>query len=103
MGAIRDLYSACVARRRMAALGDIFVQIGRLAKQAGLVSMKQVAVDGTKIKANASNARGGTRWLLQCAWILEVALKPITFYQKSAFLSVHPILQFRDGQLSPSY
>lgn len=41
-------------RRHMAALGDIFVQTVRLAKQAGLVSMKQVAVDGTKIKANAS-------------------------------------------------
>lgn len=41
-------------RRHMAALGQIFVQTVRLADEAGLVKMEQVAVDGTKIKANAS-------------------------------------------------
>ena len=33
---------------------DVFVQVVRIAKAAGLVSLGTVAVDGTKIKANAS-------------------------------------------------
>lgn len=41
-------------RRHMKALSDLFVQTIQLAVKAGLVSMKQVAIDGTKIKANAS-------------------------------------------------
>lgn len=41
-------------RRHHVALGDLFVQSIQLADRAGLVKLNQVAVDGTKIKANAS-------------------------------------------------
>lgn len=41
-------------RRHLQALGDLFVQTVKLADKAGLVKLKHVAVDGTKIKANAS-------------------------------------------------
>ena len=41
-------------RRHLAALGDLFVQVLRLCRQAGLVKLGHVALDGTKIKANAS-------------------------------------------------
>lgn len=41
-------------RRHMSVLGDLFVQTVQLAVKAGLVNMNQVAIDGTKIKANAS-------------------------------------------------
>lgn len=41
-------------RRHLAALGDLFVQTVQLAQAAGLVKLGQVAIDGTKIKANAS-------------------------------------------------
>lgn len=41
-------------RRQLAALAGLFVQVLRLAAQAGLVKLGQVALDGTKIKANAS-------------------------------------------------
>lgn len=35
-------------------LGDLFVQVVRLARECGLVKLGTVAVDGTKLKANAS-------------------------------------------------
>jgi len=41
-------------RRHHQALGDIFVQTVHLAQKAGLIKLNHVAVDGTKIKANAS-------------------------------------------------
>ena len=41
-------------RRHHNALGRLFVQSVQMAKNAGLVKMGHIAVDGTKIKANAS-------------------------------------------------
>jgi transposase len=41
-------------RRHLKALGALFVQVLRLAEKAGLVKLGHVALDGTKIKANAS-------------------------------------------------
>lgn len=48
-------------RRHHQDLGDLFVQTVELAAKAGLVKLKHVAIDGTKIKANASkhSAFGG--------------------------------------------
>jgi len=41
-------------RRHLAALSGLFLQTVRLAQQAGMVKLGQVAIDGTKLKANAS-------------------------------------------------
>jgi len=41
-------------RRHLEALAGLFVQVLRLAEVAGLVKLGHVALDGTKIKANAS-------------------------------------------------
>jgi transposase len=41
-------------RRHLTALADLFVQVLRLCQAAGLVKLGHVAVDGTKLKANAS-------------------------------------------------
>jgi transposase len=41
-------------RRHLKALSDLFVQVLRLCQSAGLVKLGHVAVDGTKLKANAS-------------------------------------------------
>src|SRR5258707_978458 len=41
-------------RRHEAALGELFVGVLSLCAEAGLVSVGVVAIDGTKIKANAS-------------------------------------------------
>jgi transposase len=41
-------------RRHLPALAGLFVQVLRLCQRAGLVSLGQVALDGTKVKANAS-------------------------------------------------
>jgi len=45
---------AAFRRRHHHALGELFVQTARRAQKAGLVRLNHVAVDGTKIKANAS-------------------------------------------------
>ena len=41
-------------RRHLQALAGLFVQVLKLAEQAGLVKLGHVALDGTKLKANAS-------------------------------------------------
>ncbi|MFQ5939642.1 MAG: IS1182 family transposase [Alphaproteobacteria bacterium] len=41
-------------KRHLAALSGLFVQVLRLCQEAGLVKLGHVALDGTKIKANAS-------------------------------------------------
>lgn len=41
-------------RRHLQALSDLFVQVLKLCQSAGLVKLGHVAVDGTKLKANAS-------------------------------------------------
>ena len=41
-------------RRHLGALAGLFVQVLRLCQKAGLVSPGHVALDGTKVKANAS-------------------------------------------------
>lgn len=41
-------------KRHLPALAGLFVQVLRLCEQAGLVKLGHVALDGTKIKANAS-------------------------------------------------
>jgi transposase len=41
-------------RRHLDALSDLFVQILRLCQKAGMVSLGHVALDGTKVQANAS-------------------------------------------------
>jgi transposase len=45
---------AAFRRRHLAALGGLFVQVLDLCRRAGLVKLGRVALDGTKIKANAS-------------------------------------------------
>jgi transposase len=41
-------------KRHLAALGRLFLQVLKLAEKAGLAKLGHVALDGTKIKANAS-------------------------------------------------
>src|SRR5918997_452912 len=41
-------------RRHLAALAGLFVQVLALCRRAGLVGLGQVALDGTKLRANAS-------------------------------------------------
>ena len=41
-------------KRHLAALGGLFVQVLRLCRAAGLVKLGHVALDGTRIKGNAS-------------------------------------------------
>ena len=41
-------------RRHLKALGELFVQVLQLCREAGLVKLGHVALDGTKIRANAS-------------------------------------------------
>lgn len=45
---------AAFRKRHLAALGNLFGQVLRLCRRAGLVRMGHVALDGTKMRANAS-------------------------------------------------
>ena len=45
---------AIFRRRHLKALGDVFVQVLRLCRAAGLVKLGHVALDGTRVRANAS-------------------------------------------------
>ena len=44
-------------KRHLEALGDLFVQVLTLCQRAGLVKLGHVALDGTKVKANASKSK----------------------------------------------
>jgi len=44
-------------KRRLAALGGLFGQVLKLCQKAGMVALGHVALDGTKLKANASKRR----------------------------------------------
>jgi len=44
-------------RRHLDILGDIFLQVLRLCAEAGLVKLGRVALDGTKLRANASRRK----------------------------------------------
>ena len=46
--------------RHFDALAGLFVQLLRLCQKAGLVRLGQVALDGTKVKANASKHKAMT-------------------------------------------
>lgn len=48
---------ASFRKRHMAALEGIFKQVVQLCAEAGLIQMKHVAIDGTKIRANASSSK----------------------------------------------
>lgn len=52
---VPDFRTICDFRKRhLTALSGLFVQVLKLAEKAGLVQLGHVALDGTKIKANAS-------------------------------------------------
>jgi transposase len=62
-------------KRHLAALSDLFVQVLRLCREAGLVQFGHVAVDGTKLKANASRHKAmsyGRMKTLEPALAVEV-------------------------------
>src|SRR5579883_2216459 len=63
-------------RRHLTALGDLFVQVLKLCREAGLVKLGHVALDGTKIKANASKHKAmsyGRMQQAEAALAAEVA------------------------------
>jgi transposase len=47
-------------RRHIQALGDLFQQVLKLCQKAGLVKLGHVALDGTRIRANASKQKSMT-------------------------------------------
>src|SRR3954468_17133767 len=63
-------------KRHLVALSDLFVQVLRLCRTAGLVGFAHVAVDGTKLKANASRHKAmsyGRMKTTEAALAAEVA------------------------------
>lgn len=70
-------------KRYLSALGGLFTQVLKLCQQAGLVSLGHVALDGTKIRANASKHKAMSYGRMQTAeselaaevarWLAEAA------------------------------
>ena len=63
-------------KRHLAALSEVFVQVLGLCRKAGLVKLGHVALDGTKIKANASKHKAmsyGRMSTAEAALAAEVA------------------------------
>ena len=58
-------------RRNLDALKDLFVQILRLCQKAGMVSLGHVALDGTKVQANASKRKAMSHERMLRAEILD--------------------------------
>jgi len=54
-------------KRHLSALGGLFTQVLRLCQQAGLVRLGHVALDGTKIRANASKHKAMSYSRMQTA------------------------------------
>jgi transposase len=60
-------------KRHLAALGGLFTQVLQLCAQAGLVKLGHVALDGTKIKANASKHKAMSYGRMQQAEVVLAA------------------------------
>ena len=54
-------------KRHLQALGQLFVQVLQLCREAGLVKLGHVALDGTKIRANASKHKAMSYQRMQSA------------------------------------
>jgi hypothetical protein len=50
------------AKRHLKALSELFKQVLLLCEKAGLVKLGHVALDGTKVKANASKHKAMSYW-----------------------------------------
>lgn len=59
-------------KRHLQALSKLFVQVLKMCEKAGLVKLGRVAIDGTKIKANAAKRRTHSYQQL-CQWEQEMA------------------------------
>ena len=65
-------------RRHLGALAGLFVQVLRLCQKAGLVSLGTVALDGTKVKANASKHKAMSHErMLKSEWQLEAEMRAL--------------------------
>jgi transposase len=60
---------ASFRKRHLAALGALFLQVLQLCRKAGLAKLGHVAIDGTKVKANARLAHGGAASMINPAWL----------------------------------
>lgn len=67
-------------KEHLAALSQLFVQVLRLCQQAGLVKLGHVALDGTKVKANANASKHKAmsyEWMGEAEKKLEAEVKAL--------------------------
>ncbi len=84
-------------RRHLKALGGLFVQVLQLCREAGLVKLGHVALDGTKIRANASKHKAMSYQRMQKAE-KELAAQVEAWFQKAAAVDVEEDEQFGPDQ-----
>ena len=84
-------------RRNLDALKGLFIQILRLCQKAGLVSLGQVAFDGTKVQANASQHKAMSHErMLRAEKELEKEINALI--RKAEILDAQEDRRYRKGQ-----
>ena len=84
-------------RRHLKALGALFVQILKLCRQSGLVKLGHVALDGTKIRANASKHKAMSYARMQKAE-QELASEVDAWFKKADALDTQEDAEFGPDQ-----
>ena len=84
-------------RRHLKALGALFVQILKLCRQSGLVKLGHVALDGTKIRANASKHKAMSYARMQKAE-QELAREVEAWFKKADALDTQEDAEFGPDQ-----
>ena len=85
-------------RRNLDALKDLFVQILRLCQKAGMVSLGHVALDGTKVQANASKHKAMSHELMLRAE-KELAKEINAMIRKAEILDAQEDKRYGKGKL----
>lgn len=84
-------------RRHLQALGDLFVQVLRLCREAGLVQLGHVALDGTKVRANASKHKAMSYRRMQQAEA-ELAAEVAGWFERAEAVDTREDAQFGEDQ-----
>lgn len=84
-------------KRHLKALGELFVQVLNLCRQAGLVKLGHVALDGTKIRANASKHKAMSYKRMQKAE-RELAAEVKAWFEKAEAVDTQEDEQFGTDQ-----
>jgi transposase len=89
-------------RRHLQALAELFVQALRLCQKAGLVKLGTLAIDGTKLRANASRHKAMSyEWMGKAEAELEAEIQAIEARAKAMLEDAEATDQAEDARYGP--